>query len=316
MNTNTKAAISIQNLIKTYKSGTQAVKGISFDVQQGEFFALLGPNGAGKTTTIGMMTSLVNKTSGSIQIMGYDLDKQAAKAKSYLGVMPQEINLNVFERAIDILYHQASYYGMRRRDTKQRAEMLLKATELWPQRNDRVRSFSGGMKRRLMVARALIHNPQVLILDEPTAGVDVEIRQQMWDFLGAQNKQGLTIILTTHYLEEAEKLCNKIAIINKGQLVTQTSMQDLLSTLECETIVLHLAKALTTPIAINCVSGQRQIDSHTLEVDIHKEQNLTDVIDELRQQQITVSRVRNKVNRLEQLFMELVAQNSQQQEKP
>ncbi len=312
MNTTTPA-IRVQELVKTYKSGTQAVKGVSFDVKQGDFFALLGPNGAGKTTTIGMISSLVNKTSGTIEIMGHDLDRQPAIAKSYLGVMPQEVNLNVFERAIDILHHQASYYGMRKRDTKQRAEMLLKAMNLWSKRNDRVRTFSGGMKRRLMVARALIHDPQVLILDEPTAGVDVEIRQQMWDFLVERNKQGLSIILTTHYLEEAENLCDNIAIINHGNLVTQTSMNDLLSTLESETIVLHLSKPLTTTIAIPDVLQQRQIDSHTLEVDISKEQHLTSIIDYLRNQQVVVSRVRSKVNRLEQLFMDLVTQNSQQE---
>ncbi len=310
MNNNTPA-IAIEHLNKTYASGTQAVKDISFEVKQGEFFALLGPNGAGKTTTIGMISSLVTKTNGRIAIMGHDLDQTPGRAKSYLGVMPQEVNLNVFENAINILYHQASYYGIPRRRSKQRAEMLLKAMELWPQRNDIVRSFSGGMKRRLMVARSLIHDPKVLILDEPTAGVDVEIRQQMWDFLQARNREGLTIILTTHYLEEAENLCNDIAIINKGSLVTKTSMKDLLSTLECETIVLHLSHSWRNPVAIDGVINQRLIDSHTLEIDIAKDTDLTDIIEFLRKQQVSVNRIRNKVNRLEQLFMDIVQQNSQ-----
>ncbi|MDF1654777.1 MAG: ABC transporter ATP-binding protein [Coxiellaceae bacterium] len=307
---NNTPAIAIEHLNKTYASGTQAVKDVSFEVKQGEFFALLGPNGAGKTTTIGMITSLVTKTSGRIEIMGHDLDSDPATAKSYLGVMPQEVNLNVFEKAINILYHQASYYGIPRRRTKQRAEMLLKAMELWPHRNDIVRTFSGGMKRRLMVARSLIHNPKVLILDEPTAGVDVEIRQQMWDFLQAENRQGLTVILTTHYLEEAENLCNDIAIINKGELVTKTSMQDLLSTLECETLVLHLAQAWNQPIPIEGAINQRLIDSHTIEMDIAKNTHITDIIDFLRNHQVSVNRIRSKVNRLEQLFMDIVQQNS------
>ncbi len=306
----TTPAIRIEHLSKTYASGTKAVKDVSFDVKQGEFFALLGPNGAGKTTTIGMTTSLVNKTSGKIEIMGHDLDSKRELAKSYLGVMPQEVNLNVFEKAINILYHQASYYGIPRRRTKQRAEMLLKAMDLWSVRNNDVRSFSGGMKRRLMVARSLIHNPKVLILDEPTAGVDVEIRQQMWDFLQKENKKGLTIILTTHYLEEAENLCNDIAIINKGELLTRTSMSDLLSTLECETIVLHLTQAWLQPQPIEGVLKQRAIDSHTIEIDIKKETDLTDIIYFLRNQQVSVNRIRNKVNRLEQLFMDIVQQNS------
>ncbi|MDF1760166.1 MAG: ABC transporter ATP-binding protein [Coxiellaceae bacterium] len=308
---NKTPAIAIEHLNKTYASGTQAVKDVSFEVNQGEFFALLGPNGAGKTTTIGMISSLVNKTSGRIAIMGHDLDQAPGRAKSYLGVMPQEVNLNVFEKAINILYHQASYYGIPRRRSKQRAEMLLKAMELWPQRNDIVRSFSGGMKRRLMVARSLIHDPKVLILDEPTAGVDVEIRQQMWDFLQARNREGLTIVLTTHYLEEAENLCNDIAIINKGSLVTKTSMKDLLNTLECETIVLHLSQAWNNPIAIDGTINQRLIDSHTLEIDIAKQTDLTEIIEFLRKQQVSVNRIRNKVNRLEQLFMDIVQQNSQ-----
>ncbi|MDF1796634.1 MAG: ABC transporter ATP-binding protein [Coxiellaceae bacterium] len=307
---NTTPAITIEHLNKTYASGTQAVKDVSFEVKQGEFFALLGPNGAGKTTTIGMITSLVTKTSGRIEVMGHDLDRKREAAKSFLGVMPQEVNLNVFEKAINILYHQASYYGIPRRRTKQRAEMLLKAMELWPQRNDIVRSFSGGMKRRLMVARSLIHNPKVLILDEPTAGVDVEIRQQMWDFLQNENRQGLTVILTTHYLEEAENLCNDIAIINKGELVTKTSMQDLLSTLECETIVLHLAQPWNKPTPIDGVINQRLIDTHTMEIDIKKDTHLSDIINFLRGQQVTVNRIRNKVNRLEQLFMDIVQQNN------
>lgn len=304
-------AIHIAHLSKTYPKGLTAVNDISFDVEQGDFFALLGPNGAGKTTTIGMLSSLVTKTAGNIQILDANLDKRPQLAKSYLGIMPQEINLNVFETAIDILYHQASYYGMTRRQTLERATLLLKKAELWQYRHAKVLTFSGGMKRRLMVVRALIHNPRILILDEPTAGVDIEIRQSMWTFLRTLNQQGLTIILTTHYLEEAENLCNRIAIINKGRLLQLTSMHKLLSSLETETLVLTLSERFSGEHFRLSVPW-RCVDGWTLEIDLPKAISLSVVMQEMHQQHLSIQRVRNKRNRLEQLFLDLVQKNQEE----
>ncbi|MFB1016257.1 MAG: ABC transporter ATP-binding protein, partial [Alteromonadaceae bacterium] len=267
-------------------------------------FALLGPNGAGKSTAIGIITSLVNKTKGQVKVFGYDIDKELEKAKTYLGLVPQEFNFNQFESLLTILINQAGYYGVNRKLALERAEKQLKQLELWDKRNDSARMLSGGMKRRLMIARALMHNPQVLILDEPTAGVDIELRRSMWDFLRELNKQGITIILTTHYLEEAEMLCRNIAIIDNGIIVENTNMKALLATLDVETIMLDV-KA-NGPNAELKEFVVRKIDSHTLEIDIKKGQSLNQVFGQLTEQGIEVLSMRNKSNRLEELFVRLV----------
>lgn len=300
----TVPAIELTNLSKTYSNNLQAVKSIDLRIEQGDFYALLGPNGAGKSTTIGMISSLVSITEGSVSILGHDLQHETSKAKQLLGVMPQEVNLNIFESAWPILLQQASYYGVPRRVAKQRAEYLLKQVDLWDKRHTTVRMLSGGMKRRLMVARALIHDPKVLMLDEPTAGVDIEIRNDIWQFLQAQNKQGLTIVLTTHYLEEAENLCNKIAIINKGKLVRQARMGDLLTELETETVVLYLKEAIDAVMLDNFTC--RMLDNKTVEVDISKHQSLAELFAAIAEKGILIDRMRNKHNRLEQTFMNLV----------
>jgi ABC-2 type transport system ATP-binding protein len=235
-------ALEITGLEKVYKGGFRALKGIDLTVDEGDFFALLGPNGAGKSTTIGIITSLVNKTAGCVKIFGYDIDQHLEKAKSFIGLVPQEFNFNQFESLVNILVNQAGYYGVERKEAKQRAEKYLKQLELWDKRNNAARMLSGGMKRRLMIARALMHEPKILILDEPTAGVDIEVRRSMWTFLQALNKQGITIILTTHYLEEAEMLCRNIAIINHGEIVENTDMKSLLAQLDIETFVFDLPK--------------------------------------------------------------------------
>jgi ABC-2 type transport system ATP-binding protein len=304
-------AIAIKNLVKKYKKGSTAVDNISFDVAQGDFFALLGPNGAGKSTTIGMISSLVNISAGSIEILGADLVKRPSQAKRNLGVMPQEVNLNVFEKAMDILYHQASYYGMTRQATRQQAEHLLKAAELWEHRDAKVATFSGGMKRRLMVARALIHSPKILILDEPTAGVDIEIRQSMWDFLRKLNQQGLTIILTTHYLEEAENLCNRIAIINHGKLLHLANMNELLASLETESFILDCQNLAGKNLTLDL--DYQQIDAQSLEVALPKDVAVGHLICQLNDQGVQVQRIRNKRNRLEQLFLDLIQANEPDQ---
>jgi ABC-2 type transport system ATP-binding protein len=298
-------ALIIKDLTKTYKTTVQALKGISFEVQQGDFFALLGPNGAGKSTAIGIISSLVNKTSGTVSIMGFDLDRERETAKSCIGLVPQEFNFNQFEIVEEILINQAGYYGIPRRIAQQNAELYLKKLVLWDKRKSMARDLSGGMKRRLMIARALIHNPKLLILDEPTAGVDIEIRRSMWDFLREMNDNGTTIILTTHYLEEAEQLCKNIAIIDQGQIIENTAMKDLLATLHKETFVLNVNKHLTTaPKIINFDS--RLIDETTLEVDVSKEQTINELFDKLSKQNIVVSSLRSKSNRLEELFINLV----------
>ena len=297
-------ALEISHLEKIYKGGFHALKGINLTVEQGDFFALLGPNGAGKSTAIGIITSLVNKTQGQVKVFGHDIDKELEKAKTYLGLVPQEFNFNQFESLLTILINQAGYYGVNRKLALERAEKQLKQLELWDKRNDSARMLSGGMKRRLMIARALMHNPQVLILDEPTAGVDIELRRSMWDFLRELNKQGITIILTTHYLEEAEMLCRNIAIIDNGIIVENTNMKALLATLDVETIMLDV-KA-NGPNAELKEFVVRKIDSHTLEIDIKKGQSLNQVFGQLTEQGIEVLSMRNKSNRLEELFVRLV----------
>jgi len=298
-------ALSITGLQKTYKNGFTALKRINLQVKQGDFFALLGPNGAGKSTTIGIITSLINKTEGHVSILGIDLHKSPAHAKSFLGVVPQEINLNIFETPMQILVNQAGYYGVPRGIAKERAEHYLKQMDLWSKREVQARMLSGGMKRRLMIARALMHEPKILILDEPTAGVDVEIRQSMWNFLTDLNKRGVTIVLTTHYLEEAENLCNKVAIINKGEIIANTTMKALLMQLESETVVLYPSQALLQVPQLEHFICQL-VDERTLEVDVKKGQTLTELFAALSQQNIAIASMRNKSNRLEKLFIDMV----------
>jgi ABC-2 type transport system ATP-binding protein len=297
-------ALNIKGLTKVYKGGTRALNGIKLQVKQGDFFALLGPNGAGKSTTIGIISSLVNKTDGSADIFEYSLDTQPVEAKSCIGLVPQEFNFNQFETLMQIVVNQAGYYGVPRNIAKERAEKYLKQLDLWEKRNQPARNLSGGMKRRLMIARALMHEPRMLILDEPTAGVDIEIRRSMWTFLKEINEQGITIILTTHYLEEAEMLCRNIAIIDKGIIVQNTSMKSLLATLNIETFILDLAGEHQN-ITLTGFE-HRLLDVHTLEVDVAKEESLNNVFEQLSNQQIQVLSMRNKSNRLEELFVRLV----------
>ncbi len=306
-------ALSIQQLTKTYKNGMQALKGIDLEVKQGDFFALLGPNGAGKSTTIGIVSSLVNKTSGKVEVFGLDLDAQRTKAKKKIGIVPQEFNFNQFEKVFDIVVTQAGFYGIPKALAKERAEKYLRQLGLWDKRDTQSRSLSGGMKRRLMIARALVHEPELLILDEPTAGVDIELRRSMWDFLIQLNEAGKTIILTTHYLEEAESLCRNIAIIDQGRIVENTSMRALLQQLQMETFVLDLAKpAAQTPQLEGFES--RLVDAETLEVTAPKDTVLNQIFTQLSEQGIEVMSMRNKANRLEELFLSLVEQSLAQQE--
>ena len=298
-------ALSIRALTKTYANGFTALKGIDLDVQQGDFFALLGPNGAGKSTTIGIITSLINKTGGKVRVCGIDIDEDFAAAKSCIGLVPQEINLNIFEQPIEIVVNQAGYYGIERREAYVRAERYLKQLNLWDKRHDQARTLSGGMKRRLMIARALVHEPKLLILDEPTAGVDIEIRRSMWEFLRAINANGTTIILTTHYLEEAESLCRNIAIIDEGRLVENTSMKGLLKTLNTETFVLDLRLPILVLPELP-MHRLQLIDDHTLEVQISRDQPVNKLFADLSGHGIEVLSMRNKTNRLEQLFVHLV----------
>ncbi|MAX51923.1 MAG: ABC transporter [Methylophaga sp.] len=283
----------------------QALKEINLDVEQGDFFALLGPNGAGKSTTIGVITSLVTKSTGSIQVFDTDLDIDAEQAKSYIGLVPQEFNFNGFEQVKHILVAQAGYYGMPTSQAEPRADELLKQLGLWEKRDTPSRSLSGGMKRRLMIARALVHNPRLLILDEPTAGVDIELRRSMWTFLRKINAEGTTIILTTHYLEEAESLCRNIAIIDKGQIIENTDMKSLLNRLDKETFVLDLKEPLNDTFQLKGFDYQ-QIDNTTLEVEIHRGESLNSVFEQLSHTGIEVTSMKNKVNRLEELFLNLV----------
>lgn len=306
-------ALQISNLQKTYKNGTQALKGVDLNVQEGDFFALLGTNGAGKSTTIGIVSGLVNKSCGKVSIFGFDYDTHQAQAKACIGLVPQEFNFNQFEIVLEILINQGGYYGIPRDVAQQRAETYLKQLELWDKRNVCARELSGGMKRRLMIARALIHQPKLLILDEPTAGVDIQIRRSMWAFLSKLNQQGTTIILTTHYLEEAESLCKNIAIIDHGCTIEHTSMKSLLGQLNTETFILYLESALHEEPCL--YRGELEkfdiklIDSATLEVSLDENIRINTLFNLLSKENIHVLSMRNKTNRLEQLFMCLVDKN-------
>ena len=303
-------ALVLHNLTKTYASGLQALKGINLTVAQGDFYALLGPNGAGKSTTIGIISSLTLKTSGSVKIFGYDLDTESSKAKQCIGVVPQEFNFAMFEKVFDILVTQAGYYGIPRGLAMARAEKYLKQLGLWDKRDVQARLLSGGMKRRLMIARAMVHEPRMLILDEPTAGVDIELRRSMWDFLTELNAQGTSIILTTHYLEEAEVLCKRIAIIDQGEIKKDTDMKSLLASLSVETFVLDLREPLAILPEINLEGiSLSRVDDHTLELSVKKNHSLNDVFSILSAQGIAISSMRNKSNRLEELFVGLVEKN-------
>ena len=303
-------ALKITQLTKTYPNGFAALKGIDLTVPQGGFFALLGPNGAGKSTTIGIISSLFKPSSGSVEIFGVDLLKQPAKAKQFLGVVPQEFNFMQFEKIEDILIAQAGYFGIPTKDSRPRAEKLLKALGLWEKRDDKARMLSGGMKRRLMIARALMHRPKLLILDEPTAGVDIELRRSMWDFMQQINtEEGTTIILTTHYLEEAEQLCKNIAILDQGEIRINTDMKSLLTSLDMESFVFDLAQPYPAPITLTNVVKTKQPDPLTLEVTLKKGNSLNDVFAQLTAQNIQVASMRNKTNRLEELFLRIVENN-------
>ncbi|WP_019624315.1 ABC transporter ATP-binding protein [Thioalkalivibrio thiocyanoxidans] len=297
-------ALEIRGLRKTYKNGFEALKGIDLEVAPGSFFALLGPNGAGKSTTIGIITSLINKTAGEVRVFGHDLDRDQQAVKRSIGLVPQEFNFNNFEPIGEIVVNQAGYYGITRHEAWRRAEHYLRELGLWEKRKDMARTLSGGMKRRLMIARALVHEPRLLILDEPTAGVDIELRRSMWEFLRRINTDGRSIILTTHYLEEAESLCRNIAIIDDGQIIENTTMKQLLAKLETETMVLDLSEPVLqlpqdTEIPI------RQIDELTLEADIQRGQHLNDLFRTLDQAGLKVQSMRNKANRLEELFLRM-----------
>jgi ABC-2 type transport system ATP-binding protein len=301
-------ALSIKGLRKVYGDGFAALKGIDLDVAPGDFFALLGPNGAGKSTTIGIICSLVLKTSGSVSIFGYDIDKDFSAAKQHIGVVPQEFNFNQFEKPFDILVNQAGYFGIPVRTAKQRAEHYLRQLGLWDKSHRPSRSLSGGMKRRLMIARALIHQPSLLVLDEPTAGVDIELRRSMWSFLKEINGQGTTIILTTHYLEEAESLCRNVAIIDRGHIVQNTSIRGLLKQLNKETFILDTREPVQQDFEIGHYAIQC-VDSNTLEVSIEKNHSINELFDALSERGIHVVSMRNKANRLEELFFNVVEKN-------
>jgi ABC-2 type transport system ATP-binding protein len=304
------SALSIRDLRKSYSNQFEALKGISLDVPQGEFLALLGPNGAGKSTTIGIISSLVRKTSGGVEIFGVDIDKDFSKAKKYLGVVPQEFNFNLFEKVEDILIQQAGYYGLPARVAREKVEYYLQRLELTDKRRTAARMLSGGMKRRLMIARALIHQPRLLILDEPTAGVDIELRRGMWDFLREINEAGTTIILTTHYLEEAENLCRQVAIIDRGEIIQNTSVKHLLQQLDKETFIFDLSNPITQIPDLGNFTC-RLLDTHSIEVDLHKGQHLNDLFVLLNHRSLIVNSMRNKSNRLEELFVSLVQANKQ-----
>ena len=298
-------ALTIENLRKSYGNGFEALKGISLEVQQGDFFALLGPNGAGKSTTIGIICSLVSKSAGRVAVFGVDIDEDFPGAKKFIGIVPQEFNFNMFEKVFDIVVNQAGYYGMPLPLAAQRAEKYLKELGLWEKRNVASRMLSGGMKRRLMIARALVHQPRLLILDEPTAGVDIEMRRTMWDFLKKLNAEGTTIILTTHYLEEAEALCRNIAIINHGEIVEHSSVKDLVRRLHREVFILDCVEMLPEEVALEGFTVRR-MDDHTLEVEVEKGQTINQVFDLLDQRGIRISSMRNRANRLEEMFVNLV----------
>ncbi|MBF8999272.1 MULTISPECIES: ABC transporter ATP-binding protein [Vibrio] len=300
-------ALELDQLRKTYSGGFEALKGISLSVKKGDFYALLGPNGAGKSTTIGIISSLVNKTSGSVKVFGYDIDKDLELAKQNLGLVPQEFNFNPFETVEQIVMQQAGYYGVKKALAKERAKKYLSQLDLWGKRHERARNLSGGMKRRLMIARALMHEPHLLILDEPTAGVDIELRRSMWEFLERINREdGITIILTTHYLEEAEMLCRHIGIINHGELIENTTMKGLLGKLAVETFILDVNETETIP-QLEGVRSQDIVDG-SLEIELDKEQGLNHVFAQLSEHGVKVLSMRNKANRLEELFVSIIHQ--------
>lgn len=299
-------ALEIINLKKTYSNKTTALKGISFNVKSGDFFALLGPNGAGKSTCIGIITSLVNKTEGQVKIFGKDLKSDEIKAKKLIGLVPQEFNFSMFVPVEEILLDQAGYFGIDRNTAKKRAEKFLKMLDLWEKRKVESRMLSGGMKRRLMIARALMHNPKLLILDEPTAGVDIEIRRTMWDFLKKLNEEGTTIILTTHYLEEAESLCKNIAIINKGEIIENTSMKELLRKLDKETFIFDTKEDTKDFKKKKTEFNFKFTDDKTIEVEVSKKDSLNEIFEIFSENKIEVLSMRNKSNRLEELFINIV----------
>jgi len=303
-------AISIKDLDKTYANGVEALKGVSLEVQQGDFFALLGPNGAGKSTIIGVISTLINKSGGSVEVFGRSVDTHIYETKLDLGVVPQEINFSQFEKVKDIVLTQAGYYGLRRKLARERCEKYLKKLGLWEKRSERSRSLSGGMKRRLMIARALVHEPRLLILDEPTAGVDIELRRSMWNFLAEINANGTTIILTTHYLEEAEQMCRNIAIIDEGEIIENTSMKKLIGELDSQVFILDTANEVNgkPEITIDDVLIHR-IDAHSLEVKVPNGKLINEVFKELDKQGLEISSMRNKTNRLEQLFLSRLRNN-------
>lgn len=310
--TNTTPALQINNLSKVYGNGFTALKNVNLTVPQGGFFALLGPNGAGKSTMIGIISSLFKPTEGSVQIFGTDLLQNPSIAKQYLGIVPQEFNFNQFEKVQDILITQAGYFGIPAKEARPRAKKLLTALGLWDKRNNKARELSGGMKRRLMIARALIHKPKLLILDEPTAGVDIELRRSMWEFMQQINEEEkTTIILTTHYLEEAEQLCRYIAILDHGEIRINTEMKELLTQLSIETFIFDFKQPVSGEVSISGITSYSQPDNQTLEVTLTEGESLNGVFEQLTQQGIEVSSMRNKANRLEELFMRLVEQGVQ-----
>ena len=306
-------ALSISNLKKEYQGGVQALKGIDLQVEQGDFFALLGPNGAGKSTTIGIISSLVTKTSGSVKILGIDIDENHSLAKKKLGVVGQEVNFNQFEKVGDIIRNQAGYYGLGFRKSKENAKYYMKKLDIWDKRNEQARKLSGGMKRRVMVAKALVNNPELLILDEPTAGVDIELRRSLWDFLTEINDNGTSIILTTHYLEEAERLCRNIAIIDSGEIVENTSMQELLTRLEVETFIFDLLEPIEKLPEVKefeiIIENPKRI-----KVTVGKEQGLSTVFKKFTELNIEISSMRNETGRLEELFLGLVEPSLKEKE--
>ena len=305
-------ALELTDLRKVYATGVEALRGINLTVEEGDFYALLGPNGAGKSTTIGIITSLVNKSSGSVKVFGYDLDKELVQVKQQIGLVPQEFNFNPFETVQQIVVNQAGYYGVPRNEAIKRSEKYLKQSNLWEKRNVRARMLSGGMKRRLMIARALMHEPRLLILDEPTAGVDIELRREMWSFLRELNQNGTTIILTTHYLEEAEMLCRNIGIIQSGELIENTSMKSLLAKLQFETFLFDIAPIKQAP-RINGYPIQME-DEQTIAVEVARDQGVNDLFAQFSQQGINVLSMRNKSNRLEELFLKITEESHEAEE--
>lgn len=303
-------ALEITDLKKTYKNGVEALKGISFAVKEGDFFALLGPNGAGKSTTIGIITTLVNKTAGAVKVFGYDMDSQLLEAKKQIGLVPQEFNFSTFDKVLSVVINQAGYYGVPKKVAYPRAEYYLKKLGLWDKRDHETRMLSGGLKRRLMIVRALIHEPKLLILDEPTAGVDIELRRSMWEFLQEINQKGVTVILTTHYLEEAESLCENIAIIDKGVIISNTTKKALIKQLCTETFILDLHEEQRGKISLPDYTCHL-LDPHTLSVELRREQTVNQLFSKLDSLGIQVTSLRNKSNRLEEMFLDLT-QNSKQ----